>query len=503
MQDLDLADPELVLIINITENKVCNDCQKKNPRWCSINNAVLLCASCARKHRKFNEYISKIKSLEGDLWTKDEIKRLYIGGNERFNQMLKSYNIPLTNDNVEYKYHTKIAGYYRDLLSEELKGKKVIDLVKPSLKEGIELLSKEEYDKLNQYIPSQDNILQNDNNNNINNNSDVLNIPKSTVFANPFALHINLNNNNDNNDSNNFNNRNNNNNFNNNIREDTFEQHLNDFADTMGTVFNNISQKAQSIDYNEKLKNAGDYIMDKKEKIENSETFKGFMSALSTGIDSLVRKTEDFFNDSLDNNLYHVNNEQRGNVNRFNNRNQNQFNFQGQRINNRNNNNINNNNNNFNNNNLNKNVSNYRPINNNMNNNIPLNNMNNNNNNISQNNMNNNVPLSNMNNNNVVQNQSNINSNGNNNNSNDNNFNNVNINIEDLETPDGEDDIPKIIYNNSPQNMNNQGEQNNNSNGNNNSNNVVNLDGSNNEKNNNDNNIESLDGNNNEKNNNI
>ena len=503
MQDLDLADPELVLIINITENKVCNDCQKKNPRWCSINNAVLLCASCARKHRKFNEYISKIKSLEGDLWTKDEIKRLYIGGNERFNQMLKSYNIPLTNDNVEYKYHTKIAGYYRDLLSEELKGKKVIDLVKPSLKEGIELLSKEEYDKLNQYIPSQDNILQNDNNNNINNNSDVLNIPKSTVFANPFALHINLNNNNDNNDSNNFNNRNNNNNFNNNIREDTFEQHLNDFADTMGTVFNNISQKAQSIDYNEKLKNAGDYIMDKKEKIENSETFKGFMSALSTGIDSLVRKTEDFFNDSLDNNLYHVNNEQRGNVNRYNNRNQNQFNFQGQRINNRNNNNINNNNNNFNNNNLNKNVSNYRPINNNMNNNIPLNNMNNNNNNISQNNMNNNVPLNNMNNNNVVQNQSNINSNGNNNNSNDNNFNNVNINIEDLETPDGEDDIPKIIYNNSPQNINNQGEQNNNNNGNNNSNNVANLDGSNNEKNNNDNNIESLDGNNNEKNNNL
>ena len=512
MQDLDLADPELVLIINITENKVCNDCQKKNPRWCSINNAVLLCASCARKHRKFNEYISKIKSLEGDLWTKDEIKRLYIGGNERFNQMLKSYNIPLTNDNAEYKYHTKIAGYYRDLLSEELKGKKVIDLVKPSMKEGIEILSKEEYDKLNQYIPSQDNILQNDNNNNnINNNSDVLNIPKSNIFANPFALHINLNNdNNDNNNSNNFNNRNNNNNFNNNTREDTFEHHLNDFADTMGTVFNNISQKAQSIDYNEKLKNAGDYIMDKKEKIENSETFKGFMSALSTGIDSLVRKTEDFFNDSLDNNLYRVNNDQRGNVNRFNNRNQKQFNFQGQRINNRsnNNNNFNNNNNNFNNNNrnmnnnfnnnnLNKNVSNYRPINNNMNNSIPLNNMNNN---VSQNNMNNNVPINNMSNNNAVQNQNNINNNVNNND----NFNNVNINIEDIETPDGEDDIPKIIYNNSPQNLNNQGEQNNNSNnnGNNNNNNAEKLDGNNNEKNNNDNNIESLDGNINEKNNN-
>ena len=62
----------------------------------------------------------------------------------------------------------------------------------------------------------------------------------------------------------------------------------------MNNVFNNLSQKAQNIDYNEKLKNAGEFIMDKKEKIENSETFKGFMSALSTGIDTLVKKTEIF-----------------------------------------------------------------------------------------------------------------------------------------------------------------------------------------------------------------
>ena len=289
MSDLDLADPELVLIINITENKFCNDCQKKNPRWCSINNAVLLCASCARKHRKFNKNISTIKSLEGELWTKDEIKKLYIGGNERFNKMLTSYNIPLTNENVEYKYHTKIAGYYRALLNEELKGKKIIDLIKPSLKEGIELISKEDYDKLNQYIPSQDNILQN-NNNSVNNNtdfSDVLNIPenKNNVYANPFSSDFNNNNNNFNNNiNNNYNNRNNNRNNNNNIGfEGTFEQQLNDFADTMGTVFNNISQKAQSIDYNEKLRNAGEYIKDKKEKIEKSETFQGFVNVLSKG----------------------------------------------------------------------------------------------------------------------------------------------------------------------------------------------------------------------------
>ena len=413
MEDIDLADPELVMIINITENKICNDCQKKNPRWCSINNAVLLCPSCARKHRKYNKNISTIKSLEGDLWTKDEIKKLYIGGNERFNKILTSYNIPLTNENAEYKYHTKIAGYYRNLLNEELKGKKVINLIKPSLKEGIELISKEDYDKLNEYIPSKDNVLQNDKNNsneiNENNFSDVINVPENqnqNVFANPFASDFN-NNTNNNFNNNNFNNNNFNNNYNtrannNNIFNGNFEKHLNEFADSMNNVFTNISQKAQSIDYNKQLKNAGEYIMDKKEKIENSETFKGFMSALSTGIDNLVRKTEDFFNDSLDSNLYNVNNEnsqQRRNVNRYDNSNMNQNQFQGQ---------------------------------------IPYNNSNMNNFTLSEN-------------------------------INNNNDNNININVNNIdfnkETPDGNADIPSLVeYSNNIQNINIEGENKNNDN---------------------------------------
>ena len=336
MVDIDLADPELILIINIAENKFCNDCQKKNPRWCSINNSILLCASCARKHQKYNNNISKIKSLEGELWTKEEIKKLYIGGNERFNKLLLSYNIPLTNENAEYKYHTKIAEYYRNLVNVELKGQKVINLIKPSLKEGIELINKENYDKLNPYTPSQDNILQN-NINVSNNNSKILNAPENkNVFANPFALDFNNNRNNNINSNNNiYNNANSNNNYN-----DNFEHHLNDFATSMNNVFTSISKKAQNIDYNEKLRNAGEYIKDKKEKIENSETFKGFMNALTTGIDTLVKKTEDFFNDSLDTSLNKVNKDlsnQKINENKFDNINQNnqsQIQFQVQGINN-------------------------------------------------------------------------------------------------------------------------------------------------------------------------
>ena len=333
MEDLDLADPELAILINIEENKICNDCQKKNPRWCSINNAVFLCPSCTRKHRKFNKNISTIKSIEGDLWTKDEIKKLCIGGNERFNKLMTSYNIPLTLNNAKYKYHTKIAEYYRNLLNEEIKEKKIIDIVKPSLKEGIELINKEEYDKLNQYAPSQDKIFDNNGNkinnenNNNNNHSNILNVPeKQNVYVNPFASEF---------SNSNQNNNTNSNSNNNNKEEDdfNFEQHFNNFTDSMSNVFSNISQKAQSIDYNEKLRSAGEYIKEQKEKIENSETFKGFMGAISKGFDSFINAADNYLNNNFDDVI-----EQRRNNNNYDNRNQNQVQFQGQRINNANNN---------------------------------------------------------------------------------------------------------------------------------------------------------------------
>jgi len=46
------------------------------------------------------------------------------------------------------------------------------------LKEGIEIIDKDNYDKLDQYAPSQDNIINNNNINMNNNSSNILNIPK-------------------------------------------------------------------------------------------------------------------------------------------------------------------------------------------------------------------------------------------------------------------------------------------------------------------------------------
>lgn len=284
MYELDLADAELDMILKLVGNDVCNDCEKKGPRWCSINNAVLLCASCARKHQKFNDNISRVKSLEGDLWSKKEIKLLFIGGNERFNKLISSYNIALSQGNTEYKYHTKIAQFYRGILIEEVNDQKLSNLIKPSLKEGIELTNKEEFNKLFEYNPSEENIIKNNNNsdlfnNNFENNSsgELLNTPLG--YSNNNSREHNKSS-----EAESFRGQNN--------QDDSLEKQWNNFTSSMGNMFDALSNKAKKIDYNEKIRNAGAYIQQKKEKIENSDTFKGFLSAMSSGFDSFVKGTE-------------------------------------------------------------------------------------------------------------------------------------------------------------------------------------------------------------------
>ena len=313
-----LADKDLLSVIEV--NKICNDCGKKDPLWCSINNAVLLCSQCARTHKKFNQNVSRIKSLEVDPWTKQEINFLKLGGNERFTNLIKSYNIPLTKENQEYKYYTKAAQYYRNILIEESKNNNLNNIIKPSLKEGIEILYKDEYSNLfNKYHnTNQQNIDINYNNANlINENSSNNNI---------------LLNNNNNFLNNNNNNQLNNNNTswvdkiidklapdiditpknstinNNNINEKKVGYFFDNIANNMLYAINDVKEKAKDIDFKEKIKMAGEYVQNKTEKIQNSDTFKGIVNTVSTGIDTIIQKTDQFFRPE----------QNRGNINNIN-----------------------------------------------------------------------------------------------------------------------------------------------------------------------------------------
>ena len=299
--DLDLANDDLLPIVQIESNQICNDCGKINPHWCSITNAVFLCPSCVRTHKKFNKKISVIKSLEVDEWSKEEISILKIGGNERFNNLIKSYNIPLTKDNKEYKYYTKAAQYYRDILLAEAKNKDIKNIIKPSLREGIEILYQDEY--LNLFNKDQ----LNEQNTKVESNGK--NQIKKTENKNWMDKMIDK------------------------LEPDITPRLENQskgkqFLNNMMYAFNDVKERTKEIDFKGKFKKAGEFVQDKTEQIQNSNAFNRFMNVFSTGIDNVIQTTDKllFKNDSkifpippsyLNQNLIQNNNIQ--NINNINN----------------------------------------------------------------------------------------------------------------------------------------------------------------------------------------
>ena len=116
---MNFPNPEISQIMSIDRNQQCVDCLAPNPQFTSLNNAVFLCENCANAHRALGTNISLVKSLTNDQFTEDEVNLLRIGGNFRFNTLIKEYGIT-SDQNKEFKYHLKIADYYRKLLAAEL-----------------------------------------------------------------------------------------------------------------------------------------------------------------------------------------------------------------------------------------------------------------------------------------------------------------------------------------------------------------------------------------------
>lgn len=68
-------------------NRICADCDDKNPHWASINLGIVLCKKCAGVHRMFDTSISKIRSLRMDtrVWTPSLIELMKEIGNANAN----------------------------------------------------------------------------------------------------------------------------------------------------------------------------------------------------------------------------------------------------------------------------------------------------------------------------------------------------------------------------------------------------------------------------------
>uniref|UniRef100_A0A672H8C9 Arf-GAP domain-containing protein n=1 Tax=Salarias fasciatus TaxID=181472 RepID=A0A672H8C9_SALFA len=56
------------------DNKYCADCEAKGPRWASWNLGVFMCIRCAGIHRNLGVHISRVKSVNLDQWTPEQIQ---------------------------------------------------------------------------------------------------------------------------------------------------------------------------------------------------------------------------------------------------------------------------------------------------------------------------------------------------------------------------------------------------------------------------------------------
>ncbi|XP_018120992.1 stromal membrane-associated protein 1 isoform X2 [Xenopus laevis] len=144
------------------DNKYCADCEAKGPRWASWNLGVFICIRCAGIHRNLGVHISRVKSVNLDQWTPEQIQCMQDMGNTRARQkyeanLQENFRRPQTDQSVEFfirdkyerkKYYDKNATVpgikEKDKKKEERKKEKERDPEKTFKPVGADKLLKKE-----------------------------------------------------------------------------------------------------------------------------------------------------------------------------------------------------------------------------------------------------------------------------------------------------------------------------------------------------------------------
>ncbi|KAJ2897039.1 stromal membrane-associated protein 1 [Zalerion maritima] len=74
-------------LLKLEANKICADCKRnKHPRWASWNLGVFICIRCSGIHRGMGTHISRVKSVDLDAWTDEQLQSILSWGNARANK---------------------------------------------------------------------------------------------------------------------------------------------------------------------------------------------------------------------------------------------------------------------------------------------------------------------------------------------------------------------------------------------------------------------------------
>ncbi|PKY03163.1 ArfGap-domain-containing protein [Aspergillus campestris IBT 28561] len=74
-------------LLKLDSNKICADCKRnKHPRWASWNLGIFVCIRCSGIHRGMGTHISRVKSVDLDAWTDEQLQSVLKWGNARANK---------------------------------------------------------------------------------------------------------------------------------------------------------------------------------------------------------------------------------------------------------------------------------------------------------------------------------------------------------------------------------------------------------------------------------
>ncbi|EEA28249.1 ARF GAP with effector function(s) [Talaromyces marneffei ATCC 18224] len=74
-------------LLKLESNKTCADCKRnKHPRWASWNLGIFICIRCSGIHRGMGTHISRVKSVDLDAWTDEQLQSVLKWGNSRANK---------------------------------------------------------------------------------------------------------------------------------------------------------------------------------------------------------------------------------------------------------------------------------------------------------------------------------------------------------------------------------------------------------------------------------